>query len=67
MTAGKLDVHVDYHDVRFDFSDLLGGGVAGTVANLVINAMGAAIIESQREDIIEELQTLYRENVDFLF
>ncbi len=38
--------------MRLDFKNLMGGGVVGSTANMVINAVGDAIIDSQRNEII---------------
>jgi len=55
----ELDVQMTYDDVDFDFDDLMGGGVVGSTANMVINVMGEAIVESQKNLVISYARQVY--------
>jgi hypothetical protein len=58
-----MHIYSDPRDVHFDFQNLMGGGVMGSAANLVINAVGEAIIDSQRQLIISLMKTRFKEEV----
>ena len=62
----NLDAQVAYKELDFKFENLMGGGIVGSTVNLVINAMGEAIIESQRKMLIELITTKFHEIVDML-
>ncbi len=59
----ELEVAVDYSDVRFDFKELMGGGAVGSAANLVINAVGGAIVDAQKKNIASLLKETFRKAV----
>jgi hypothetical protein len=63
LVMRELEVTVDYKNVNFDFQNLMGGGVVGSAANLVINAMGEAILDSQRQHIVTLMKTRFKEEV----
>ena len=56
MILKELDIQMTYDSVDFKFENLMGGGIVGSTANLVINAMGEAIIEAQKNEMIEFLR-----------
>ena len=60
----NLDAQVGYKELDFKFENLMGGGIVGSTVNLVINAMGEAIIESQRQMLITVLKNEYHNYVD---
>lgn len=60
----NLDAQVAYKELDFKFENLMGGGIVGSTVNLVINAMGEAIIESQRKMLIEILEKQFHRLVD---
>ena len=62
----NLDAQVAYKELDFKFENLMGGGIVGSTVNLVINAMGEAIIESQRKMLIELITNKFHEIVDTL-
>ena len=59
----ELDVIVEYSDVHFNFGNLMGGGVVGSAANMVINTIGEAIIDSQKKHIITLMKETFKEQV----
>ena len=59
----ELEVTVDYSDVHFNFDNLMGGGVVGSAANMVINTIGEAIIDSQRKHIITLMKDTFKDQV----
>lgn len=60
----NLDAQVAYKELDFKFENLMGGGMVGSTVNLVINAMGEAIIESQRQMLISMLKNQFHAFVD---
>ncbi len=63
LVIKELEVSVDYTDVKFNFQNLMGGGVVGSAANMVINTMGEAIVDSQKNRIANLLKITFREQV----
>ena len=61
----NLDAQVGYKDLDFQFENLMGGGVVGSTVNLVINAMGEAIIESQRQMLIDILKEQFHNFIEY--
>lgn len=62
----NLEAQVAYKELDFKFENLMGGGIIGSTVNLVINAMGEAIIESQRQMLIELIKKEFHKQVDKL-
>ena len=62
-----LDVQINYEQVKFDFENLMGGGVIGNTANTVINSVGEAIVENQRSKIIANVKQVFRDQISNLF
>ena len=56
----NLDVQMVYDNVDFQFQNMMGGGVVGSTINLVINAMGGAIVESQKLELIKSLRDTFK-------
>jgi len=57
-------VSVDYSEVRFNFENLMGGGVVGSAANMVINTMGEAIVDAQKKQIADLMRRTFKEQVE---
>lgn len=59
----NLEAQVGYKELDFKFDNLMGGGIVGSTINLVINAMGEGIIESQRQMLISVLKNQFHNYV----
>lgn len=59
LIVKNLDAQVGYKELDFKFDNLMGGGIVGSTVNLVINAMGEGIIESQRQMLISILKNQF--------
>ena len=59
LVVKNLEAQVGYRELDFQFQNLMGGGIVGSTVNLVINAMGEAIIESQRQMLITVLKNYF--------
>lgn len=58
---GVLVVHepgasIHYDDAKFKFEKLMGGGAIGSTANLVINTVGQAIVNSQKKSVVRMIK-----------
>ena len=63
LIVKNLDAQVGYKELDFKFENLMGGGIVGSTVNLVINAMGEGIIESQRQMLISILKNQFHNYV----
>ena len=59
LVVKNLEAQVGYRELDFQFRNLMGGGIVGSTVNLVINAIGEAIIESQRQMLITALKNYF--------
>jgi len=60
----NLEAQVGYKELDFKFENLMGGGMIGSTVNMVINAMGEGIIESQRQMLITVLKQQFHNYVE---
>ena len=60
----NLEAQVGYKELDFKFENLMGGGMIGSTVNMVINAMGEGIIESQRQMLITVLKNQFHSYVE---
>jgi hypothetical protein len=54
---------IQYEDVRFSFENLMGGGAMGSVANLIVNAMGEAIVNEKKKQAVTLIKNLFKQRV----
>ena len=57
IVVQNLDAQIGYKELDFKFQNLMGGGVVGSTVNIVINAVGEAIVENQRKQLIMLFKT----------
>ena len=57
----ELDCQLTYDDVNFEFENLMGGGVVGSAANMVINVVGNSIIEAEKKQLLTYVRKTFHQ------
>jgi len=58
-----LEAQFNYDKVTFDFENLMGGGVVGSTAHMVINTFGESFVEAQKDILLAEMKKVFRQVV----
>jgi len=59
----NLEAQFNYDKVTFDFENLMGGGVVGSTAHMVINTFGESFVEAQKDILLAEMKKVFRQVV----